>query len=361
MSIWNKVLVGLIFVASIAFFYMAARTMKTHQHWRELAKKFERRIDQVHKDNVKLFEGKENPNDLSEMGVRQLRMELNKLLVDRRRAWFQCSPRAKLNRQEGTGEIVITTDQPDPNGIAVGTVLYVFEEADVRQKGRYLGEFKVSKADEQQKSVTIVPTSRLTPRELKRLGEAKQPWEMYELLPRDNHDVFASLSDDDKKAMLRELSAASLNEYFLDGQPAGKDDPAERVVDGKYVRMIRDYEVLFGVMKAKYTLLVDQVDAATRDEKLVRDALELAQQQEEAVKKDVQVAKQDLTKYAGERDAVITYHTKLQKEVDAAKAAITQLIETNKAMAGQIANVQLEAARRIDQRTRAMAQSGTGG
>jgi hypothetical protein len=360
MSIWNKILVGLIIVASVAFFYIGARALKTHQYWRELAHKHELKIDQVQKDNVKLLDGKENPNGPSEMGIRQLRMELNKLLVDRRRVWFQCSPRAKLNRQEGTAEITVTTDQPDP-GIAEGTILNVFEEADVRQKGRYLGEFKATKPDEKQKTVVLTPVSRLTPRELKRLAEAKQPWVMYEVMPRDNHDVFASLSDDDKKAMLQELSAESLQEYLKDGQPATKDDPKERVVDDKYVRAIRDYEVLFGAARMKYTLLADQVDAATRDDKLIREALELANQQEEAVKKDVELAKQDLTKFARERDAVATYRTKIQQEVDAAKAAITRLIESNKAMAGQIAKVQLEAARRIDQRTRAMAQSGSGG
>lgn len=361
MSIWNKILVWLIAFASLALFYMAARTMKTHQYWRELAIKHERKIEQVQKDNAKLLEGVEKPNDPSEMGIRQLRTELNRLLVDRRRAWFQVSPRAKLNRQEGTAEIVVSAEQTELVGIADGTVLYVFEEADVRQKGRYLGEFKVTKANEAEKSVVLVPTSRLTPRELKRLAEAKQPWEMYEVLPRDNHDVFASLSDDDKKAMLQGLSAVSLQEYFMDGQPATKDDPAERVVDGKYVRAIRDYKVLFGFIRMKYTLLVDQVEAATRDEKLVREALELVQQEVEVLKKDVEVAKQDKAKFERERDAVATYRTKIQQEVDAAKAAVTRLIESNKAMAGQIAKVQLEAARRIDERTRAMAQSGTGG
>ena len=42
------------------------------------------------------------------------------------------------------------------------------------------------------------------------------------------------------------------------------------------------------------------------------------------------------------------------------QAAIARFIEKNQAMAGQIAKYQLEAAERIDQRTRAMAQSGAG-
>ncbi len=56
-----------------------------------------------------------------------------------------------------------------------------------------------------------------------------------------------------------------------------------------------------------------------------------------------------------------TYHEALDKELAAVNAEIARLIETNKAMAGRIAKLQLEAARRIDERTRAMAQSGAGG
>ena len=41
MSIWNKVLIGLISVASLAFFYLAVRTLKTRQHWQDLAQRLE--------------------------------------------------------------------------------------------------------------------------------------------------------------------------------------------------------------------------------------------------------------------------------------------------------------------------------
>jgi len=34
MSLWNKILLGLIFVASLGFFYTAARTLKTQKSWR---------------------------------------------------------------------------------------------------------------------------------------------------------------------------------------------------------------------------------------------------------------------------------------------------------------------------------------
>ena len=101
MSIWNKVLVGLICVASLAFFYMAARTLKTHQHWRELARKYDRKIEQVRADNQRLIERDRN-GPAPQLGIRQLRIELSKLLLDRRRAWFKCDPKVKLNAQDGT-------------------------------------------------------------------------------------------------------------------------------------------------------------------------------------------------------------------------------------------------------------------
>ena len=62
-----------------------------------------------------------------------------------------------------------------------------------------------------------------------------------------------------------------------------------------------------------------------------------------------------------QRDAVAAYLKTLQQDLDAAKADIDQLLKNNQNMAEQMAKLQGEAARRIDQRTRAMAQSGAGG
>ena len=52
------------------------------------------------------------------------------------------------------------------------------------------------------------------------------------------------------------------------------------------------------------------------------------------------------------------YLAKFQKALDEVRAAIKQKLQDNQAKAGQIAKLQLEAAERIDRRTRAMAQSG---
>lgn len=310
MSIWNKILVGLIGVASLALFYMAARTLKTHQHWRELALEHERKIAQVRGEG-----------EQTQVGIRQLRLELNKLLLDRRRAWFKCDPKVQVNPEDRTAVIAVVTDQPDPSGIAENTILYAFEEADVRKQGRYLGEFKVTKTDEKQKQVVLAPTSLLRAREIDRLETAKRPWTLYEIMPRDNHDI-------DRK---------------------------------KDVRPLRDYQVLLSSNRVRSTLLADQIDATTGDQKLVVDALAQAKQQEAAAKQELAAAKEDVDKFTRERNVVDTYRKMLERELGVVKAAADRLIETNEKLAGKIAKLQLEAARRIDERTRAMAQSGAGG
>jgi septal ring factor EnvC (AmiA/AmiB activator) len=106
--------------------------------------------------------------------------------------------------------------------------------------------------------------------------------------------------------------------------------------------------------------LTNSFATAAKDKKLIDDALADAQKQEEACKKDIADSTSDLEKFSRERDVVAAYRDAIKESLASAEAAITRLIDTNKAMAGQIAKFQLEAARRIDQRTRAMAQSGAG-
>ena len=356
MSIWNKILIWLIALALLPFFYMSARTLKTHQYWRVLARQYEDKIKQVQDDNMRLVEGVQKDGEQTELGIRQARIELHKFLIDRGRIWDNWDAKIKVGREKGDAEIRLTTDQENPHGIAKESVVYAFEKSDVQEKGRYLGEFKV--AAEADKQLTLVPTARLTPREIERLSAAKKTWTIYEVMPRDRHHVFAGLSEADQKVM---LPAATLPQYLKDGKPAAKDDPEENVVDGKYVRPLRDYQVLFRADRVNYTEMVDLFEATTRDKEFADAALAEGKLQEEAAKRYVAEAKVELAKFARERDAVAALFNTLNGKVAAMKKIVDEKIETAKAMAGQLARLQWEAVQRIDRRSRAMAQSsGTG-
>lgn len=307
MSIWNKILLGLIIATSLPFFYMSARMLKTQKYWSDLALKHEAAINTLQKeDDEKLAE------------IDQVRAELNKLTVDRQRVWYNCDPQVDINRQTGAVTVKATIDQPNPHGVANNSILYAFEEAPTVQKGRYLGVFKVTAVADKQ--LTLEPAFKLMQVDLDKLAAAKRPWNLYDSLPHDNREILPQQDE----------------------------------------RPLRDYAFLFDAYRMKITELTDQEEAAMRDEQMVKDAYADAQRQVQFYQNQATLVKALSAKIGSQRDAVIAYLDKLKETLAEAKAAAVKLIENNKAMAGQIAKIQLDATRRIDQRTRAMAQSANG-
>ncbi|MGD0516682.1 MAG: hypothetical protein ABSA26_04035 [Thermoguttaceae bacterium] len=354
MSIWNKILLGLIVVCSLVFFYMSARMLKTQKNWSTLAEQYNKQISDLKKQDMVTEEGETVAGEFKP-GIRQVRAELNKLTVDRQRVWYKCDSKVDINRQTHTATIKVTVDQPNPSGIAEKSILYAFEDVPAAQQGRYVGEFKVTKVDDKQ--ITLEPIFNLTPADEKTLAEAKRPWNLYDSLPHDNHEIIGQLSEQDRKAMLPADSAA---EYIDDGKPAQGDKSALPVVDGKYVRQLRDYAYLFEAYRMKITELIDKEQAVKDDKQKVEDARDDALLQVQFYQKQATVVKVLLAEIVRQHDAVAAHLDKLRKKFAEAKAAAAELIKNNKAMAGQIAKIQLDATRRIDERTRAMAQSANG-
>jgi hypothetical protein len=336
MSIWNKILLGLILVSLLAFFYISARMLKTQKYWSELAGKFETRIGELQKEDKDL-----QPN------IEQMRSELKKLSVDRQRVWYDCDPAVNINRQTGAVSVAVKIEKPSPSGISKGSILHVFEAAGTAQKGRYLGEFKATAAADKQ--ITLEPAFNLTSADLEKLATAKKPWNLYDSLPHDSHEILAQLNEQDKKAM---LPPDVVEEYIKDGQAAA---------DGKtYERPLRNYNYLFDAYRMKITELADQEQAMVRDWQLVKAAQEDALRQVQFYQKQATVTKALRDKFISQRDAVMAHLDKVKEKLAEIKQTAAKLYEDNKAMAGQIAKIQLDATRLIDQRTRAMAQTANG-
>jgi hypothetical protein len=193
MSIWNKVLLGFIFVASVGFFYMATRTLATHQAWQQAAQGFQKALDQARQEEEVLREG-----DSARMGIRQLRLALHKLTLARGRAWYHTMPQGQPD--PNTGQVMVSIDVADPDqktGISDKMTLYVFEEEQAKDGGQYLGEFKVDGVAEDERKVTLKPvfnlartivdpegkTRKTDQRKLDRLVQSKGPWSLYETMP----------------------------------------------------------------------------------------------------------------------------------------------------------------------------------
>jgi hypothetical protein len=366
MSIWNKVLLWLIGLASIGFLILGARTLKTHQFWMSSAKKLETSLG-----NEVLRTGLHSEVRELNAEIGEQRLQLHKLLVDWPQVWSNCAVQVRPDRNS---VVVVATIEPPadaagkvlaPHGIPAAGTLYAFEDTPAGEPGRYLGEFNVTKVEEKQ--ITLQPAFSPGQLDVKKINEASRaPWTFFNVLPQDNHDTFALLTEDQKKAI---LPADSVGDYQADGKPAGPQVPKDRIdAQGNYVRPLRDYAQLLNHARLQNTILYDEMEATTRDLALVKGAQEDAQRQVQFAQNQITEFKALLAKREKERDAVAQFNKdqkdqleggllkQLKDKLAAIEAEINRLIEQNKAMAGQIAQKQLEATRLIDARTRAMAK-----
>ncbi|HEV2968876.1 MAG TPA: hypothetical protein VGY55_02730 [Pirellulales bacterium] len=216
------VLSAFILIFSLAFFYLAARTLKTHENWEREIKQFQDGIARAQNgDPTK-----------GELGILQLTNDRNQLkqqvaeaMAERGRMWPDAL-KDKVNPADGT--LVASFEQPPP-GLEPKAIVFVFEQNDKEKGGQYLGEFSVVKVEGKQ--VTAAPASTLVQRELNLIAASKGPWVFYEIMPIDSHSLFAETDPSALKGLLpdRDVPAAERDEYARDGKPAKEGDPTDRV------------------------------------------------------------------------------------------------------------------------------------
>ena len=355
MSIWNKILVACIGVASLFFFHAAARTLKTYQYWSGAAQQISQKLETLQNSNRELGEADaEHPLKDGSIGVRALQAKLSLLLVARGRVWEKCEPQRPDPR---TGRVVINTDPAAPSHITTNMVFYVFEDSEEKKDGHYVGEFKVREVGENK--VTLEPATvamdRLSERQRARLMGSHGPWLLYELMPVDRHSVFAGLSEEEKKAL---LPADTVAEYLKDGAPAAAGDAKENVVDGNYRRSLRDYAEIFRADRAAVTMYVDSFESLSRDEQYLKEALADAKRQIEFTDAEVARLKSQVALGKKEEKAVADHLATLKSMFAGLQEIVTRQIRGNLSVAAEIARLQWQAARHSDEQAHAMVDKG---
>jgi hypothetical protein len=349
MSIWNKILAGLIVVTAVVFFYFAARVLKTHEHWHTAYLNHQKAIEQTKEQIRRTIDGGEEDGKPVD-GIRQLKMKVQALTIRRGQMWTKCVARV-VDPQ--AGKVAVTFDSA-PTTLAAKSVVYCFEAADAKAGGRYMGEFRVTEAADKQ--LGLQPTTTLGKRELERLASTKGPWVIYNTMPLDTPNAFAGLDAKQIKEMIRD--EAVIPQYLRDGKPADAKDPKDRVVNGKYTRPLRDYAKLFSNAFRDSTEIADLIYCADVDTGMIQRAIAEAKEVVTLLKKESSDLAAAIKRHTAERDAVAAH----LKKVDAAAAEREkrsgELIPANQRLAAEIAAYQSEAVRRIDERTTTMAQSG---
>ena len=274
MSTLSKVILGFVILAALGLFYMAMRTLKTHQVWRSAYRSNEAALEKLATQVKALEEGRDAAGEVSK-SIADLQTDLFGVLFDRGRVWRNGVP--TVDPRTGAASVAIVA--PDPHEIvpqnAKTNVLYVFEGNDALT-GKYLGEFMVTNVAP--KIVGLKPTLNRSAADLLRLGASRGPWTLYELMPGDSNGIFINvatgqpLGDAELAPMIRkgsteapEVHAERLREYIKDGRPPEDRDPPERI--HVQVKFVKDYAQL------------DPNQRATVDDalKIPKDAVKIGQ------------------------------------------------------------------------------------
>lgn len=327
---YNVALTFLIVCAAATFGFLAAYTLKVHDAWRTAANKLNVEIRQEETKREERLKGVRDENGQLKNGIRQLKREVQALIVRRGLAWFDVKPE-KLAKDGSS--IEVSVESPEPHGIMPQSIVYVFEADPIGEGGSYLGEFKVTGAPADSKTVQLAPNLDLTPDQVKRLIDTKGSWTIYLKMPSDENDVFAALSDEDADAILPK----DLDEAYRKGKR-----PEAEMTD--WVYLFHEYALQRELLKDEMTKIQDNISRLEESEK--RNQEKIAYRTGE--KSDLEF---DLRGFDAERKAVTQFAAELDSKAKKLEQEVTRLRASIAKLAAQLKAIQTEAADRINART----------
>lgn len=326
---WPNVVLLFLNICAVAVFgYLAGYTLKVHSAWRTVVNKQTAELAQLTETHERLLNGQRAANDEFEKGVRQLQQEVRDLMVRRGPAWFEVAV-ARKPGADGATDLSIET--PSPHGLSENAIVYAFDLEPGSEGGRYLGEFKVTKAAPDQPILSIAPTTELTPEELATLGKARAEWMLYQKMPADENEVFTLLTDEQAEELLTEDMAEFRK---------GERSPEE----------FHDYVYLFHQHKLQRKLLQQEmVEIQDRIERLVESE---ARNQGKIKYRQGELAelKDDLAGFETERTTVADFLKQLQAKDTTLAEEVAKLRKDNAEMAAEIKALQTKAADLINAR-----------
>ena len=272
-------LISAVFLASVILIFLCAAIFKTHDEFRTKYHAFEKRLDETRTNTALMSDGYAQKADgtieRQEDSIRSYSAELRRVLYDRGRVWpntvaaefGENSVTLDLTRwgdetfipapeNEGQlpgAEVAAAEGAAQPpartHGIEAKMVLYAFLEEPlsvledqhraallangktdlaglepvVKVPSVYLGEFVVQEATPA--TVILVPT--VPPSDGQKEVMQSSSWVLYELMPTDTPEVFASLDEAQLRSLIPEETADS---FLRDGKPGDPEtDPPERL------------------------------------------------------------------------------------------------------------------------------------
>lgn len=354
--IYQVVLVAFIFLGAVAFFYLGARTLATHQAWRDLVNSRKEEVASLESQLLPLRGGLSPQGQFVAGEIPELEHRLGMLSSVRGGVYYNVSADSvkedvvqltlkaaaeKVPDPDAPGEPVpvepaaAEAAEPFAHGLVPNTVLFAFDGKPISEGGRYLGEFKVVAAPEDSPTVQIAPNLPLTDGQRKQLEAAVGgTWTLYTTMPADSAAVFAGLDDARRGTLLPPESAA---EY------------------ARADRELWDYQLFFHDNYVHRSLLRDTIARTTTNIRRIEAATNEAVA--EATYRDTEKGNlaADLEKFQFELAAVVKYEKSLEQLMAQVRAKLRATYLENRRAATMLTRQQFKAREEIDRRTGAAA------
>ena len=324
-QVYQAVLVVFIFLGTVAFFILGARTLATHKSWGELVGNMEREIQTNEQQTLELRGRDQNAQGQNVPGViPQLKQTLEILVSNRGGVMYDV---AVDNVKDGVAQLTLKAPE---HGLVPNSVLFAFDGTPAAESGRYLGEFKVVTAAEGNPSVQITPNLPLTESQSQRLAAAKGPLTLYATMPIDNPALFAELDDPTRQTL---LPKDSLVEY------ANRE------------RKLRDYQLFFHDNYVQTSLITDAISKLNSNIERTNAAAEETRREIAYRESEKTSLAADLEKFRLEVQAIATYQKSLENLFAKVRQSLKSTYAENRRLNTALTVAQLKAAEAINART----------
>lgn len=326
--IYQVVLVVFLFLGIVGFFYLSARTLKTHDAWRKVVNRTKADIERVEQETKLTRQGGDPDAEgvVDPKGIRQLQQDLQKLTIDRGGVIYGVPVDGVTD-----GVVQLTLASPE-HGLAPGMVVFAFSEPSKQEGGHYLGEFKVTVVGDDTTKVQIAPNLPLTSAQAERLAAATGPLTLYMTMPIDDATEFATLEDEVRRGLLPEASLAEFSQAD---------------------RRLYDYEQYFHQHFVQVSLLNDAINKLNSNIARMTAATQEAEKEAAFRQDEKEKLAADLAMFDKEKQAIADYLDSLVKTYQQVVEQMKSTYVANRQMAAQITSRQLRAAQEIDQRAAA--------
>lgn len=370
MSIFTKVLLGLVLIAAFPAIYLAAGVLSVHGAWRTKVAEFETALKAKQEANKLLEFGSDEARSLpyipgkplqpgQTLGVNQLEVARNTLLYQNGRIWYATRVTPSINPELGTVKMVVYDNDftnvnfgGDPasggrkelkeekeHGITNKMTVFVFSMKHSGERSptdRYIGEFVVDGLIET--NIPLKPSRPFTAEQWEKLREGDGQWIVRDQMPSDVREAFIGMEEKDIRDR---VPAEVVVQYLNDNQPPSEailaDETLSKFVVGdektgkKFLRPLNDYQEIFRTAdrqldEMKVKLQVEQGElafakTAEKNAMAISEGLDMRKTKLEA----------DKVMIDEELKVVKEHSEKLAVAVEQMKQELSRLLEENKA------------------------------